>query len=163
MPANNAGGYTFQVSDKSKLERFLILGTTGGTYYVKEQDLTKQNVDWLINLIKANDPDTINMIAETIIDVSISGRAYKNSPAIFAAALFMTHYAGIKPSDKELPNKKLARDIAMKVCRTATHLYEFSTYIEAMRGRGRTVNSFVRNWFTSKVTDDLAYQAVKYT
>ena len=29
---NNAGGFTFTVTDKDRLERFLILGTDGGTY-----------------------------------------------------------------------------------------------------------------------------------
>src|SRR5207247_2435112 len=80
---NNAGGFTFTVSDKDRLERFLVLGTDGGTYYVQERDLTKQNVNYLIELIKRDPVLVIN----TTADISRAGRAYRNSPAIFVLAL----------------------------------------------------------------------------
>lgn len=31
---NNAGGFVFEVSDETRIRRFLILGTTSATYYV---------------------------------------------------------------------------------------------------------------------------------
>jgi 60 kDa SS-A/Ro ribonucleoprotein len=34
MLPNNAGGYGFQLDDWERLERFLILGSESGTYYV---------------------------------------------------------------------------------------------------------------------------------
>jgi hypothetical protein len=33
--ANNGGGFSFKLDDWSYLQRFLILGTEGGTYYVR--------------------------------------------------------------------------------------------------------------------------------
>src|SRR4051812_30364949 len=33
---NNAGGFSFQVDDWTNLDRFLILGTEGGSYYASE-------------------------------------------------------------------------------------------------------------------------------
>ncbi|HVH97813.1 MAG TPA: hypothetical protein VM869_03855, partial [Enhygromyxa sp.] len=40
---NNAGGYSFVLDDRARLERFLILGSEGGTYYVSERALTIDN------------------------------------------------------------------------------------------------------------------------
>ncbi|MCB1083662.1 MAG: hypothetical protein KDK61_05090, partial [Simkania sp.] len=40
---NNAGGYSFELDRWQKLDRFLILGTEGGTYYVTERKLTQAN------------------------------------------------------------------------------------------------------------------------
>ena len=42
---NSAGGYSYPVSIWINLDRFLILGTEGGSYYAGERDLTKENVD----------------------------------------------------------------------------------------------------------------------
>src|SRR5690349_7640744 len=83
---NNAGGFVFKVDDKSRLERFLILGTDGGTYYVGEKKLTAQNADFLRKMIRENEP----LVLDTVVAVSDEGRAYSNSPALFALALLMT-------------------------------------------------------------------------
>src|SRR5687768_11920285 len=82
---NNAGGFTFTVSKWDRLERFLILGTDGGTYYVKQADLTKQNVDFVRELLKENAAEVIRRA----VDVSDNGRAKSNSPALFVLALAM--------------------------------------------------------------------------
>lgn len=49
---NNAGGFVFKVDDLARIRRFLILGTSGGTYYVEEKELTIQNLEALIEIIK---------------------------------------------------------------------------------------------------------------
>jgi 60 kDa SS-A/Ro ribonucleoprotein len=37
--ANSGGGYSWQVDDRTRLDRFLILGAEGGTYYTpRRQD-----------------------------------------------------------------------------------------------------------------------------
>lgn len=147
---NNAGGFTFVVSDQSRLERFLILGTTGGSYYATEQDLTKQNVDFLVDLIKR---DGWNFV-QTVVAVSTQGRAAKQSPALFALALVFKH------GNKEA--KGLAQFFFPKVVRTSTHLFEFSSYIKFLGGWGRAKRSIIADWYTSKDPAQLAYQAVKY-
>lgn len=147
---NNAGGYSFEVSDASRLERFLILGTDGGTYYVNEQDLTRQNVNWLIEEIKTNGAEVL----VKVVEVSESGRAYRNSAAIFALALLFKH------AHKEL--KPAIRDALPKVCRTSTHLFEWAQYNKALGGWNRTKRAAVGAWYQDKETGQLAYQAVKY-
>src|SRR6266516_2703332 len=84
---NSAAGYSWQVDDWTRLDRFLILGAEGGTYYIGERELVKQSHDALVRCIKADGIRAVNRIVE----VSEAGRAPKNDPAIFALALVLTH------------------------------------------------------------------------
>ena len=84
---NSAGGYSWEADDWTRFDRFLILGAEGGTYYIGERDLVKQNHDAIVRCIKADGIRAVNRIVE----VSDSGRAPKNDPAIFALALVATH------------------------------------------------------------------------
>lgn len=147
---NNTGGFVFKVDDKSRLERFLILGTDKGTYYVGEQDLTKQNVDVLNRMMKTD----IQGYVKTIVDVSSSGRALKNDPAIFALAYAM--------ASNDVRDKAALRAAVPLVARTSTHLYRYGKFIDALGGWGRAKRQSVADWYESKSVDELAYQAVKY-
>ncbi len=145
---NNAGGYVFQVSDKSRLERFLILGTDGGTYYANEKKITGESVKFLTDLIHADE----DLVRNTIVEVSTNGRAYKNSPALFALALLFT----------EGKNKAATRSIFDNIARTSTHVFEFAQYIENLGGWGRAKKGAIADWYTNKSENDLSYQAIKY-
>jgi 60 kDa SS-A/Ro ribonucleoprotein len=145
---NNTGGYVFSVDDKNRLERFLILGTDGGTYYVGERKLTEQNVKFLKDMI-ARKPSTV---LDIVVNVSESGRAAKNSPALFALALILT----------EGENKAEARAAVPRVARTATHLFELAEYIKSLGGWGRNKREAIADWYLEKDVDKLAYQVVKY-
>lgn len=147
---NNAGGYVFEVSDLKRLERFLIIGTDKGTYYVSERDLTKQNVDFLRKMIKSN----AQLVLDTTVAVSDAGRAYRNEAAIFVLALLLS----------EGPAEIKAAVVAAtpKVARTATHVFQLAQFIENMGGWGRAKRRAIAGWFSSKSAESLAYQAVKY-
>ena len=145
---NNAGGFVFKVSDKDRLERFLILGTDGGTYYVGERKFTEDNVAFVRKMIKRNE----RLVVDTIVDVSVNGRAYKNSPALFALALVLA----------EGQDKAYAREAVQKVARTSTHLFEFAGYVDDLAGWGRAKRKAIAEWYESKDAGSLAYQAVKY-
>lgn len=146
--ANNGGGFSFEVSDKIRLERFLILGVDGGTYYVSETDLTKRNVDFLVKLIQTNE----DLVRETVVAVSDAGRAYRNDAAVFVMALLLVHGK----------NKPATRAAIQVVCRTATHVYQLAEFIDKMAGWGPAKRKAIAAWFTSKTPDEIAYQAVKY-
>src|SRR2546428_3122616 len=75
---NSAGGYSWQVDDWTRLDRFLVLGAESGTYYIAERDLVKQNHEAIVRCIKADGVRVVNRI----IAISDSGRAPKNHPAI---------------------------------------------------------------------------------
>jgi 60 kDa SS-A/Ro ribonucleoprotein len=147
---NSGGGYSWRVDDWARLDRFLILGAEGGTYYIGERDLVKQNHDAIVRCIKA---DGVRAVTR-IVEISDHGRAPKNDPAIFALALVVAHGdAGAKAA---------AFANLGKVCRIGTHLFHFAEYVNAMRGWGRGLRNAVGGWYLAREADDLAYQAVKY-
>lgn len=150
MGLNNAGGYAFTINKWEMLNRFLILGSEGGTYYVSRKDLTNTNVDNCIACIQ-EDPQKV---LDTVVEISTEGRAPKNDQAIFLLALLLTH------SD----NIDIKRAVAKKfpeVCRIGTHLFTFSHYIDNMRGWGRVVRAAIANWYSIS-PEKLEYQMVKY-
>jgi 60 kDa SS-A/Ro ribonucleoprotein len=147
---NSGGGYSWAVDDWTRLDRFLILGAEGGTYYIGERELVKQNHDALIRCIKADGLRAVNRIVE----ISDAGRAPKNDPAIFALALVVTH--------GDAAAKAHAFANLGKVCRVGTHLFHFAEFVNAMRGWGRGLRNAVGRWYISREADDLAHQAVKY-
>ncbi|HLT36755.1 MAG TPA: hypothetical protein VK034_10725, partial [Enhygromyxa sp.] len=53
---NNAGGYSFVLDDRARLERFLILGSEGGSYYVSERALTIDNGKCVERCLDADGP-----------------------------------------------------------------------------------------------------------
>jgi len=148
--ANSGGGYLWEVDDWTRLDRFLILGAEGGTYYITERELVKQNHDAIVRCIKADGVRAVNRIVE----ISGSGRAPKNDPAIFALALVAAHG---NPATKAHAFANLRA-----VCRIGTHLFHFAQYVNALRGWGRGLRKAVAGWYVSREADDLAHQAVKY-
>ena len=81
--ANSAGGYAWAVDDWKRLDRFLILGSEGGTYYIRESALTAENANAVRRCIAADGQRTV----ERIVEISDAGRAPKNDPAILALAM----------------------------------------------------------------------------
>lgn len=154
MVPNNGGGYGYAVDDFNRLQRFLILGSDGGTYYVSERELTVQNAQCITRCLNSDYRRTI----DTIVSISDDGRAPKNSPAIFALAMAAAHTEG--------PDATACRKYALanlsKVCRIGTHLFEFTEYVTKMRGWGRSLRDGVASWYTDKESDKLAYQIIKY-
>src|SRR5512137_410971 len=147
---NSAGGFAWQVDDWTRFDRFLILGAEGGTYYITERDLVKENHDAIVRCIKLDGVRAVNRIVE----ISDSGRAPKNDPAIFALALVATHGSA--------EAKALAFQNLGKVCRIGTHLFHFAEYVNALRGWGRGLRNAVGRWYVSREAEGLAHQAVKY-
>ncbi len=149
MP-NRAGGFAWAVDDWTRLRRFLILGSEGGSYYAGERELTRENADAVVRCLKA---DGARTVAE-IVAVSRDARAPKNEPALFALAAC----AGLGDE----ATRRTALDSLPAVCRTGTHLFQFARFVEGFRGWGRSLRRAVGRWYTAQEPDALAYQAVKY-
>ena len=147
---NSAGGFTFKVDDWARLDRFLILGTEGGSYYASEKKLTVTNAEAVIRCIKADGLRTVARIAE----VSHEGRAPKNDQAIFALAM------ATKLGDE--PTRKAAAAAVSKVCRIGTHIFQYAEAIKAFGGWGRVTARAVSNWYNEQPADKLALNLVKY-
>lgn len=148
---NNAGGYAFEIDQWKRLQRFLVLGTEGGTYYQSEMAVTEENYDSLLLCLK----DDGRKAVDQIVGISQAGRAVKNSPAIFALAIASAEKFNPYAHEYALASLPL-------VCRTASDLFEYISYVTKFRGWGSALKRAVAEWYTSKDTDRLQYQMVKY-
>jgi len=147
---NAEGGFVHAVSDWDRLDRFLILGTEGGTFYVSERDLTKDNANATIQLIKEDGLRVVNRVVE----ISQASRAHKNDAALFVLA------AAAKLGNEQ--TRKLAFGVLPEVARIGTHLFHFAQYMEAFGGWGRATKRAFQKWYNDKDADKLAYQLLKY-
>lgn len=147
---NSAGGFTWEVDQWTRLHRFLILGSEGGTYYVNEQSLTKENADSVLDCIKA---DGIRVVSE-VVKVSTEGLAPKQDPGIFVLALCAAY--------GDTSTRQAALSHLSDVCRTGSTLFQFLETIKGMKGWGRGMKRAVGAWYTAKEPRQLAYQVIKY-
>jgi 60 kDa SS-A/Ro ribonucleoprotein len=148
---NEAGGFVFLLDRWARVDRFLILGSEGGTYYASERMLSAENA---VNLVEAVREDGRRVVSR-VIAISESGRAPKVQPAIFALAAC----AGF--GDEETRRFALSEGLR-RVCRTGSHLLTFCSYIEQFRGWGRALRKGLHGWYEAKPLRDLAFQALKY-
>jgi 60 kDa SS-A/Ro ribonucleoprotein len=147
---DNAGGFAWMVDDWKRLDRFLILGSEGGSYYVHEHELTVRNAKAVLRCVKK---DGVRAVGR-IVEISESGRAPRNDPALFALAMC----AG--EGDDE--TRKAALAALPRVARIGTHLFHFLEFVEGFRGWGRGLREAVAEWYNGKEPARLAYQVVKY-
>ena len=56
---NSAGGFAWAVDDWTRLRRFLILGSEGGSYYAREPELTRGNAVAVARAIAADGPPAV--------------------------------------------------------------------------------------------------------
>lgn len=148
--ANNAGGYAWQVDKWSQLNRFLVLGSEGGSFYVGQRKLTEDNAKAVLACINE---DGVRAVKE-IVKISTEGRAPKNDYAIFALALAIAH--------GDARTRAAAGRAVNDVCRTGTHILMFADIVENFRGWGRGLRKAVASWYEDKDLEQLAYQVVKY-
>lgn len=145
---NTAGGFTFQLDHWKRLERFLILGTEGGTFYAGERKLAIENAKSLGQCIDEDPARVVNLI----VQISDSGRAPKNDEAIFALAV-----AAANPKSAGLALAALP-----KVCRIGTHLFQFVEAVSKFRGWGPKLRKAIGAWYNDRELDDLIRQVTKY-
>lgn len=147
---NHAGGFVFQLTCWNELERFLILGCEGGSYYATERAMTISVVDCVARCLDEDGLRTVSTIAK----ISASGRAPKNEAAILALAM--------ATADAKPEVRKAALDAVPTVCRTGTHLFHFARDVEHFRKWGRGLRRAVANWYLEKPEQDLVVQLLKY-
>lgn len=146
---NSAGGYSFKIDKWAQLDRFLILGAEGGSYYATERALTLDNADAVKACVELDGPRTVRRVVE----ISESGRAPKNEPAIMVLA-----YCAKKGDEA---TRRAAHAALPRVCRIGTHLHHFAEYVQAFGGWGRGTRNAVARWY-QRDAKDVAHQVVKY-
>ncbi len=148
--ANSAGGFTWKLDAWGRLDRLLILGTEGGTFYVGERELTIGQAENAIKLIQTDGESVVQRVCE----ISESGRAPKNDPAIFVLALAAAF--------GDAATKRAAFEVLPKVARTGAHLLKFAAEADELRGWGRAMRRAVGSWYVEQTPAQLAYQSLKY-
>ena len=133
---NSAGGHAYPVDDMTRLRRFLILGSEGGSYYANERKLTLENAAAVKRCIENDGPRAVYEIAY----ISRHGRAPKVGPPLFALAMAATY--------GHLGTRSLAFGYLSQMARTGSQLQMFIDYIGTMRGWGRSLRRAVGNWYT---------------
>ena len=147
---NSAGGYSFALDEWKKLDRFLVLGSEGGAYYISEQKLTRDNAKNAEACIAKDGVRVVNRVVE----ISEAGRAPKNDPALFVLAL-----AATVGNDE---TRRAAYAALPRCARIGTHLFHFIQFREQFGGWSRGLRNAVANWYESKEPAKLSYDVVKY-
>jgi 60 kDa SS-A/Ro ribonucleoprotein len=161
MAANNAGGFSYEITPMQRLDRFLILGSESNTFYQSKEDLSRKNAANIEAMIKADGPAVVKRIAEIVEE----NRAPKMGPAIFALA--MCEALG------NIETRHAVETVFNRVCRIGTHLFEFLDYYTGMAGHlnkqgtptpdcNRQFLRLIARWYEMKDASALAYQVAKY-
>jgi 60 kDa SS-A/Ro ribonucleoprotein len=160
---NAAGGYVFAKDVWAQVEDFLILGTTGGTYYVGADELTTTNVQVLFDAIAEDGPRLVALVTE--ISTAQPARAPKPRPCLFALAA-----AAAKGDAATVQAVKAAFPA---VVRTTDHLATFFGYWKNLAGKastsrggtspviGRAMRTALGSFFTGDDVHQVAFRAVK--
>lgn len=146
---NSDGAYVWEPDVWTRLQRFLILGSEGGSYYASETELTFENIGCLRECVTLD----AGRVVATVVEVSQAGRAPKNEQALYALAYVISH--------GDTAARRAAAEALPLVARTGTHLFHFVAYAETMRGWGRTLRWAVSNWYRQN-PEHLMLQTVKY-
>lgn len=149
---NAAGGFVYQLDDMKRLERFLILGSEGGTYYASERKLTMENARTIQKLV-ADDGTGLDAVA-LITEISAHGRAPKNEPALMALAIALK-------KGTTVVRQAAARSVPV-VARTGTHLFHLAEYLKALGTWNRISRRAVQSWYLTTSERKLAMQTIKY-
>lgn len=147
---NAAGGFAFTIDGWSRLERFLVLGAEGGSYYATEKALTIGNAQSAKDCIAEDGKRVVDLLTS----ISLENRAISNEPAIFALAM--------AASLGDDATRAYALEALPKVARTGTHLFHFVAAAKAFRGWGRGLRNAVAKWYVNRAPDRLAAQLLKY-
>jgi 60 kDa SS-A/Ro ribonucleoprotein len=150
MAKNNAGGFTFTLDMWGVLDRFIMIGSEGGNYYVGEKDVTKQSFETVLKCLVSDGVRVVNRVVE----YSLAGRAPKNDPALVVLALCA--------AKGDLLTQVAAYDALPKVARTGTHLFLFVSVLNALGKWNAAAKRGVAKWYTQRQVDKLAVQVLKY-
>jgi len=149
MIQNDAGGYVFKVDDETKLKRFLMLGTDGGTYYCSERDHTIRNFQWILDFLQKDAKKVLNLTAQ----LSLEGRLFKNDTAIAVLALAWVN--GYRDEVEE---------VFYKIIRIPTHLFMFLEFLKQANGgkikTSRKLRRLLRDWYFNN--QNIVYHVLKY-
>ena len=148
---NSAGGFAWAVDDWTRLRRFLILGSEGGSYYASERELTRENAKAVARCIAE---DGLRAVA-TIVRRQRSRVARRRTTRRSSRSRW-------QPVSATSRHGRAALDALPRVAERARTCSSSRSFVEGFRGWGRSLRRAVGRWYAAQPVDALAYQAVKY-
>ncbi|XP_053373250.1 RNA-binding protein RO60-like [Mercenaria mercenaria] len=137
-----------------RLQRFLVIGCDGGSYYATDHAIQNENVDFIKRLIDTG--KGVDVVAK-IKEISVSRRNMKQDPILLALAICARSH--------NRNTKSAAYDLLLDVCRTPTHLFTFVKFSEQESkegtGWGNAHKRGVSKWYTMKDPERLARLVTK--
>ena len=146
---NNAGGYVFDIGKWGQFERFLILGSTSGTYYASGLRITEDCSRAILECLAENP----GRVLETLVSFNDDNRCAKQDTLLFTLALIVS-------SDNKVAANS-AGSLLPVFARTTYHLATFMNMVTARRSWGRILKRAVANWYMVKSNWNLLYQIFK--
>lgn len=155
MVANRAGGFVFALSPWKQLERFMILGAEGATYYAGEREMVLDNARALQHCLAEDGLRTVQVIAE----IDAGNRAPKRGPLLFALGVAL-----VRGDHK---TKEAVVAALPSIVRTASDLFQMLSVIRDLKGGGswwasRSIRRAIAGWYNGQTAAGLAYQMAKY-
>nr|KAG5707791.1 hypothetical protein BaRGS_015951 [Batillaria attramentaria] len=153
----------YVLEDTQQLDRFLVIGTEGGTYYASEGRLNQENANCITRLIESGQGE---LVVQRIVDICKKGRTAKQNCALFSLALCCR--------SKDKKTKVAAYKAVCDVCSIPTTLFQFIQYMENLgkskdkdsksTGWGRGLRKAVSVWYNQFVSNPhrLAMLITKY-
>lgn len=146
---NSCGAAVYEADQWSTLRKFLVIGAEGGTYYVSQKSLIKENVTNLRECIKADGA----RVVKDILHVNLNNLSLKVDATIFALALVC------KEGDQNA--RAAAYQAIPEICRTGTHLFQFCAELKGLeRGWSRGLRTAVGRYY--RENKNLELHLVKY-
>lgn len=157
LNSTGGGGCPWEVSDKTKLCRFLCYGSEGDIYTARDEGrVSMESTGALFSLLQeGRGPDVVEEIKRFTQD----GRAVRLGPSFFALALCSQH--------SDLETKKAAFKALKEVCRQPAHLFSLIQYKKELREDmkcgiwGRALRRAVSAWYNEQEAMSLAAAVTK--
>lgn len=150
MTKNYAGAHSFKADKWTRLNRFLTIGSEGGTYHASEKQVTLDNLSSLAECVAE---DGVRVVQEAR-SISLAGRAPKNDQAVLVLAYCL--------KKGNLETRRAAAAAVNDVNRIGTHILQFSEALENYGGWGHLTKRAIADWYNSRTPQQLAFQMVKY-
>ena len=149
---NSAGGFAWAVDDWTRLRRFLILGSEGGSFYAGERTLTRENATAVWRCVEADGARARARDRRGQHGGSRAPRTTRRS----SRSRWRPRPPRTRPARPRSPRCR-------EVCRTGTHLFAFAALRRGLPRLGPlAAPRRSRRGTRPARPDELAYQAVKY-
>lgn len=166
---NSCGKVVYKLDDLARLKRFMFLGSENSTLYINKNDLTKENLMCLENLlVQERYDDILNVIIE------FKDRSFKKDYLLYVLARCCS--IKLPQCTSDWGNDNIPKDfkadcfkLTSDICGIPTHLFLFIELYEAINKRlynttgwNSYMKRMVSNWYNSKSVKDLMYHITKY-